>query len=161
MYSSYISLYIQSSCDLMNGERQQHTGLTLQSIIYLLWGEVRNLYTTGYDGGRMDLQGLWTKTTFKKKIGRGVGCKLANNTVLSTARFVQTARILHDFKVYICKTQLRHQVYIIQSLHFCFIYSTFLVKIQQNWHTCKHFLPRQDPLSFLDWPKISQIDQNQ
>ncbi len=101
------------------------------------------------------------KNYISKKIGRRVGCKLANNTVLSTARFVQTASILHDFKVYICKTQLRHQVHIIQSLHFCFIYSTFLVKIQQNWHTCKHFLPRQDPLSFLDWPKISQIDQNQ
>ncbi len=90
----------------------------------------------------MDLQGLWTKittTTFKKKSKNNkntgemrVGCKLANNTVLSTARFVQTASILHDFKVYICKTQLRHQVYIIQSLHFCFIYLTFLVKIHQN-----------------------------
>lgn len=52
------------------------------------------------------------KTT-KKIQKRRVGCKLANNTVLSTARFVQTASILHDFKVYICKTQLRHQVHII------------------------------------------------
>lgn len=49
----------------------------------------------------------------KKIQKRRVGCKLANNTVLSTARFVQTASILHDFKVYICKTQLRHQVHII------------------------------------------------
>lgn len=60
-----------------------------------------------------------TTTTFKKmskqqKIQkRRVGCKLANNTVLSTARFVRTASILHDFKMYICKTQLRHQVHII------------------------------------------------
>lgn len=63
--------------------------------------------------GGVDLQGLWTKTTttFKKKcqnnkkIRKRVGCKLANNTVLSTARFVQKASILHDFKVYISKTQ--------------------------------------------------------
>lgn len=35
---------------------------------------------------------------------RRVGCKLANNTVLSTARFVQTASTLHDFKVYMQNT---------------------------------------------------------
>jgi len=80
----------------VNGERQQHTGLTLQSIVYLLWGGICT-----QEGWIYRVCGQKTTTTTFKKTNSNQqnrkGCKLANNTVLSTARLVQTASILHDF----------------------------------------------------------------